>query len=805
MASIIGGFSAGSEFLVNSYSGSARMSDLAPLASGGFISVYQSGYSTAIGQRFTASGAKIGPEFIIGASRDEPYVTALPGGGFVVAWIRSEDYAVVAQRYGDDGAKAGDLLLVAPPTEIYRSMPAISTLASGAVVVGWSENDAGGSYDVHLQRFDTAWDKLGDPLLVNSITQGSQYRPIIAPLADGGFAVQWRDNGSASTNFMGDADIQLFNAAGEAVGWQFGADAVSAGDQSPGHIAPLPDGGFVSVWPRWFRNASGTAEYSIEAQIFGASGARVGPEILVSPSAVGAKMTPTILPLTGGFFLIAWSDGSAAGGDGSFYGLRAQMFDAAGIKVGAEFLVNENTIGYQSRPSATMLPSGGFVISWSDSSGSSSGVDTVRARVFEPNAIARADSLVAGEASVLSGNLFADNGAGADSGVPQIAGINGLSASVGQTLTLASGALLTVQADGRFVYDPNGKHAALAAFGSGAVNTSANESFTYTLTSGLTATVTLTVRGEASAGDLMKGDAADNIIQGSSGADTFLLEAGGSDTANGGTGNDRFYLGAAFDATDRLSGGAGEDGLFLTGNLIVTLEAETISGIERIRLLSTGANSFNLTSHDQNVAAGGRLVVDGRDLVAGESLALNGAAELDGSFWLFGGAGDDILAGGARNDELSGGGGADRLYGMVGDDRISGGGGADRMHGGHGADRYLYGSVSDSTGSAFDVIEGFDPRSDRIDLPGSVSAWNGFLQTGSLSAGTFDADFAAAVDERLTPGGAMLFRADSGDFANRIFLVVDADGDGAYLPGADFLIEMERPVLPKTWSTDLFF
>jgi VCBS repeat-containing protein len=802
MASIIGGFSAGSEFLVNSATGTIQTPDLAPLASGGFVAVYHSGYWQGLGQLFTASGAKIGPEFVIGATRDEPYVTALPGGGFVIAWVRSDDYAVVAQRYDDDGAKAGDLILVAPPTDINRSMPAISTLAPGAIVVGWSEYDAGGNYDVHLQRFDIACEKLGDPLLVNTVVEWSQYRPIIAPLADGGFAVQWRDNGTPSTSFMGDADIQLFNSAGEAVGSYFSADAVGAGDQSPGHIAPLPDGGFVSVWPRWFRNAAGTAEYSLEAQIFDSAGARVGAEILVSPSAVGGKITPTVLPLSGGFFLIAWADRSAAGGDGSSYGLKAQMFDAAGLKVGAEFLVNQSTAGSQFRPSATMLPSGGFAISWTDSNSS---VTTVKARIFEPGAVARDDSLVTAEASVLNGSLFADNGAGADSGLPQIAGINGLSASVGQTIALASGALLTVQADGRFVYDPNGKHTALAAFGSGAVNTGAVESFTYTLTSGLTATVTLNVRGEASAGDLMKGDPTDNVIEGSSGADTFLLEGGGSDTARGGTGNDRFYLGAAFDAADRLAGGAGDDSLFLTGNLAVTFEAETIGGIERIRLLSTGANSFYLTTHDQNVAAGGRLIVDARDLVAAESLAFNGAAELDGSFWLFGGGGGDILAGGARNDELNGGAGADRLYGMVGDDRISGGAGANRLNGGHGADRYLYGSVSDSTGSVFDVIEGFDPRSDRIDLPGVVSAWNGFLQTGSLSAGTFDADFAAAVDGRLTPGGAMLFRADLGDFANRTFLVVDADGDGAYLPGADFLIEMDRAVLPKTWGTDLFF
>jgi VCBS repeat-containing protein len=811
MASAFGGFKVGREFLVNSYTASVQQSpDVAPLASGGFVAVFQSSYSQAIGQRFTAAGEKIGPEFIIGSSREVPQVAPLAGGGFIVVWVRGDDYAVVAQRYSDTGAKVGAPIIAAaaPPEEIYRMIPAIATLASGEVVIGWSETDGNGSYDVYLQRLGTAFEALGEPLLVNSIMQGSQYAPGIAALEGGGFAVQWRDNGSSDTGFLGDVDIQIFDASGTPVGWQFGADIDTSGDQSPGHIAPLPSGGFISVWPRSNRNGFDT-EYSIEAQIFDAAGNRVGTEILVSPAAAGAKITPTVLPLSGGFFLIVWADGSAAAGDGSGYGLKAQMFDAVGVKVGTEFLVNEITQGYQYRPSATMLASGGFVISWSDTSGLGGDTsESVKARIFEPNAVARADAVATDESRVLSGSLFADNGSGADGGTPAIAGINGLSASIGKTITLASGALLTVQADGSFVYDPNGKHTALAAFGSGAVNTSATESFTYTLSSGNTATVTLTVRGVASAGDMMRGDGGDNEVTGTGGADLMLLDQGGTDRAFGGGGNDRFFLGGAFNAADRIEGGEGEDSLILSGILNVTLDAETISGIERLRLLSGGGggepNRFHLTTHDANVAAGGRLLVDAQDLLAGETLIFNGSAEKDGRFQLYGGAGADILAGGAGKDELFGSGGADRLYGMAGDDVISGGAGADWLNGGLGADRFLYASASESTGSGFDTIEGFDPRADRIDLPGALTGWNGVLQTGFLSAASFDSDLAAAVDDRLDPGGAMLFRPDAGTFAGRTFLLADADGDGAYVAGADFLIEIGAPILPGAWGTGIF-
>jgi Ca2+-binding RTX toxin-like protein len=73
------------------------------------------------------------------------------------------------------------------------------------------------------------------------------------------------------------------------------------------------------------------------------------------------------------------------------------------------------------------------------------------------------------------------------------------------------------------------------------------------------------------------------------------------------------------------------------------------------------------------------------------------------------------------------------MYGMAGDDEITGGAGADWLNCGLGADRFLYALASVSTGSGFDTIEGFDPRVDRIDLPGAVTGWDGVLQTESLS------------------------------------------------------------------------
>src|SRR4029079_16396721 len=103
-------------------------------------------------------------------------------------------------------------------------------------------------------------------------------------------------------------------------------------------------------------------------------------------------------------------------------------------------------------------------------------------------------------------------GSGADSDVDStlaVTVVNGSAVSVGSEITLASGAHLTLNADGTFSYDPNHVFDKLPAAGSGAANTSGNDQFTYALNGGPTATVTVTVTGVDS-NDLAMGTAGDD-------------------------------------------------------------------------------------------------------------------------------------------------------------------------------------------------------------------------------------------------------------------------------------------------------
>jgi Ca2+-binding RTX toxin-like protein len=170
--------------------------------------------------------------------------------------------------------------------------------------------------------------------------------------------------------------------------------------------------------------------------------------------------------------------------------------------------------------------------------------------------------------------------------------------------------------------------------------------------------------------DLVGGSGNDRA-QGGSVEDSFHLEAGGSDRVTAGVGDDRFYVGGALDASDRLDGEDGTtDALFLDGDYSagLTFGAHTIAGIEYVFLHA--GNTYKLTTRDGNVAAGETLnIVGGLHLDGSEKIIFDGSAETDGSILMVEGTGNDKLTGGAQADHFNMvAGGTDVLNGNGGDD-----------------------------------------------------------------------------------------------------------------------------------------
>ena len=346
---------------------------------------------------------------------------------------------------------------------------------------------------------------------------------------------------------------------------------------------------------------------------------------------------------------------------------------------------------------------------------------TVTVTAVDDLPVARDDEDSTDEATVATGNVLDDNGNGPDDPdgpTPVVAEVNGSSADVGNPIPLSSGAMLTLNADGSYSYDPNGAFdyliTAADAAATGAVNDSATDSFTYTLASGGSATVTITITGLASAGDELRGDSGDNVIADTIGLDLFRLDQGGDDTASGQSGGDVFEFGDAFDEFDSIDGGAGTDELRLAGDywtVPIFFLPTTLSNVERIVL--AGGFSYDLTIDDANLGAGQHLTVDGSALAPTEELWFDGSDESNARFLLIGGGCDDVLIGGGGRDTLIGNTGFNYLDGFGGIDTVdySGAGGAvdvdlgDEFASDNGYGQFdILVDIENAIGSAFDDL-----------------------------------------------------------------------------------------------------
>src|SRR5262245_55699499 len=143
----------------------------------------------------------------------------------------------------------------------------------------------------------------GSEILVNTATANDQGAPQITALADGGFVVTWEDSSHGAGGATGDASslavkAQVFDAAGEKVGAEILVNTATANDQDRPRITALADGGFVVTWEDSSHGAGGAtgdaSSLAVKAQVFDAAGEKVGAEILVNTATAGAQEAPQI-------------------------------------------------------------------------------------------------------------------------------------------------------------------------------------------------------------------------------------------------------------------------------------------------------------------------------------------------------------------------------------------------------------------------------------------------------------------------------------------------------------------------------
>jgi Ca2+-binding RTX toxin-like protein len=594
----------------------------------------------------------------------------------------------IANSLIEDRYSAGEQFAAGEPANGNQTAPAVGQLVSGGYVMAWvaAAGDGSGA-GIKAQLFDSAGAPLGAEIAVNGAVTGSQELPAVAGLSSGGFVAVWADpslsgGDSSSTGVKG----QMFDAGGGKLGGEFLVNTITAGSQGEPSVASLASGGFVVTWTD--RSGSVANDYGagdIRAQIYDHMGAKVGGELLVNTNTFVAQIRPAVATLPTGGFVVTWTDMTG-------HGIAAQMFDAAGNKVGGEIVVDSSSVQDEYGPSIAVLSTGGFVIAWSDQT--SEGPDThnsINAQIFDAGGarvggeflvnipsitrqVAPTVSALAWGGFVISWEDLSQRGADPLGYGVRAQIFSGTGAKVGDEFVVNA----VIEGNQRA---PVSTALASGGFVVGWIGGISEVQFPKTAIEGRVFTPSVVFNA---GDDEFRGTPGGDRLDGGAGNDFLLLHDGGDDTGLGGEGNDVLYFGAALSAGDVADGGAGRDALVLQGNVTAVLTGTNLVGIESISIQS-GANTrfgdtannfydFDITTADGNVASGQQLIVNAQSLRSGEDFTFDGSAETDGKFLVYGGHGVDNLTGGAgadvflfegqrwgANDKVDGGAGRDAL------------------------------------------------------------------------------------------------------------------------------------------------
>lgn len=214
----------------------------------------------------------------------------------------------------------------------------MTALSNGDFFISWESEDQDGSdYGIYGQFFDSNGNKKGAEVQISGTSLNSQTDPNISKLENGGVVVSWSSYGQDG-NRSG-IYARIFDGSGNPQGNEFSVNTETAYDEKRPSITGLTGGGFVITW-------TGASHADVFAQIFDASGNRIGSELIISTNYLDDSST--VLALNDGGFFLAWEKAQNYGD------LVGQKFDALGNKIGSEITLNTNTSGLQKNITLTL-------------------------------------------------------------------------------------------------------------------------------------------------------------------------------------------------------------------------------------------------------------------------------------------------------------------------------------------------------------------------------------------------------------------------------------------------------------------
>lgn len=610
------------------------------LPTGGYAIAY-SGLAGVQWRRFDASGGAVAVDTTLILAGARPPVATLNGDGRPVVFLADIS---AAQNHllliGDDGQVIKDIVI---PFNLGGGFVEAKPLEGGRLLVIWQATIAADdptSSNIYFQIFEADGSEATEATRANETIPGVQLTPSVAVLADGGFAMVWRDSNLG-------AQARVFEADGTPRTPELALPEIGGIGNFAPQAAGLADGGFVLTWI-----TSGVAY----AQRYDADGGTVGVIITVGPARTGSVTFGTFLDVLGlpdGGFIVATTtnDGASVGH------VWLHRFDADGQALDGPLDALQSEAGLDRRlaaPSLALLADGRIVVSATDD-------DRVLVRVAIVDPRESGVSLAGSrDADDFWGTDFADTmigGAGADD-LKGAAGDDSLDGGAGaDRLTGGAG-------NDTYVVDNAGDQ--IVELANGGTDTVETARSSYVLADNIERLIGTSTRVQSLTGNALdnqiSGAAANDHLYGLGGADR-LIGGAGADTMEGGAGDDTYFVDHIGDVLVELAG-EGSDTVYAACNYTLSAEVENLV-LQAGGLDATGNGSGNrITGNNWN----------------------NVLTGLGGADVLLGGAGDDVLRGGDDADQLDGG---------AGNDLLDGGAGADTMAGGAGGDSYVVDDAGD--------------------------------------------------------------------------------------------------------------
>ncbi len=295
-------------------SGDQELPQVAQLKDGGSVFVWQSsplGVKRIVARFLDAHGKFVSEDLPVSPDNGQGAAVVSTGdGGAVISWssLGSDGslLGVVAQKFSAAGQKIGNPIRVNQTTQSNQKAPALGELPDGRLAVAWvsEQQRSEGSSDIYIRVLNPDLSSASSELRVNG-SKNVCANPSVAVLATGAVVVAWSQKDVDKPRDGWDVASRVFDSTSMTFGDEQTCNETVPGDQYAPQISVIGSDTFV-CWTSFGQDGSREGVYG---RFILASGGteRTSPEFLVNTTTRNQQLHPAVASDSSGKILVVWS------------------------------------------------------------------------------------------------------------------------------------------------------------------------------------------------------------------------------------------------------------------------------------------------------------------------------------------------------------------------------------------------------------------------------------------------------------------------------------------------------------------